>query len=204
LRGVEYVGSFAKFADCSAEMQTRPLIAFAGRSNAGKSSLISALCDHQNLAKVSRTAGKTRTLNFFSVRDGGLDFFLVDLPGFGYAYVSKSERERMRKLIDDFLLHAENVALFVQVVDARRALSQEEQNIVRFCDEMGRELVLARTKWDKLNTKERQAARKGWRKEELQDRSVPVSSPNRVGLDLVLERMRGVLGGAGATRGQAE
>lgn len=201
LRGVEYVGSFARFADCSAEQRSRPLIAFAGRSNAGKSSLISAICDHQNLAKVSRTAGKTRTLNFFSVRDGGLDFFLVDLPGFGYANASHGERERMRKLVDDFLLHAENVALFVQVVDARRTLSREERNIVRFCDEMNRELIMARTKWDKLNNKERQAARKGWRQDGLEERSIPVSSPNRVGLDLVLGRMRAVLNETGAAPG---
>ena len=190
LRGVEYVGSYARFDDCSAEMKTLPLVVFTGRSNAGKSSLISAICDHQNLAKVSKTAGKTRTLNFFSVQDAGNDFFLVDLPGFGYAEASHSERARMRKLIDEFLLHAENAALIVQVIDARRELSREEHNVVRFCDEVGRRILLARTKWDKLNNKERGAIRKGWRNDGLGDRSVPVSSLKKIGLDLVLERIR--------------
>lgn len=194
LRGAAYVGSYARIDDCAPEMRERPLVAFTGRSNAGKSSLISALCDHQNLAKVSRTAGKTRTLNFFSVREAGLDFFLVDLPGFGYANASQSERERMRKLIDEFLINAENVVLYVQVIDARRDLSREEYNIVRFCSETERELLLARTKWDKLNSKERQAARRDWRRAELDEISVPVSAPKRVGLDLVLGRMRAALG----------
>ncbi len=193
LRGVEYVGSFAKFADCSAEMKARPLIVFTGRSNAGKSSLLSALCDHQNLAKVSKTAGKTRTLNFFAARDAGRDFFLVDLPGFGYALASHSERERMRKLIDEFLLKAENAVLIVQVVDARRELSREERNVLAFCEQIGRTCVLARTKWDKLNAKDRQAAKKTWRNEGLADRSVVISATKKTGLDLLLAQLREAL-----------
>src|SRR3954471_16519911 len=102
---------------------TLPEITCSGRSNVGKSSLINALVRRKKLARVSNTPGRTRQINFFSVND---TFVLVDLPGYGYARVSKDRRAEWRPLIEEYLTRSTLLRGLVQLLDARHAPSEED------------------------------------------------------------------------------
>ncbi|MEM7182063.1 MAG: ribosome biogenesis GTP-binding protein YihA/YsxC [Spirochaetota bacterium] len=130
----------------------RPHIAFCGRSNAGKSSLIYHLVEKKVDVKVSATPGKTKTLNFFLIND---NFFLVDLPGFGYAKASHKEREDMIVLINRYLNNAKNLKVLFILCDCKRELPEEEKEIIQVCYDKGIVPIVVRTKLDKLNAKER-------------------------------------------------
>ena len=126
---------------------TAPEIAFSGRSNVGKSSLLNKLFNRQGLAKVSQTPGKTATINFF---DGdGVTF--VDLPGYGYAKVSKSEKARWSELIEGYFNQDRSFALVVALVDIRHEASELDENMIRFLREADLPFVVALTKADKLS-----------------------------------------------------
>ena len=126
---------------------TAPEVAFSGRSNVGKSSLLNKLFNHKGLAKVSQTPGKTATINFF---DGdGVTF--VDLPGYGYAKVSKSEKARWSELIEGYFNQDRSFALVVALVDIRHEASELDENMIRFLREADLPFVVALTKADKLS-----------------------------------------------------
>jgi GTP-binding protein len=131
-------------------------VAFAGRSNVGKSSLLNTLTGRRNLVRAGRTPGTTRQLNFFRVRAGdGLELFLVDLPGYGFARRGKDERARWGALIEGYLLHRVTLRAVVLLIDARRGVEQEERDLAHFLDEGGAnrrppKLVAVATKLDKL------------------------------------------------------
>ena len=126
---------------------TAPEVAFSGRSNVGKSSLLNKLFNRKGLAKVSQTPGKTATINFF---DGdGVTF--VDLPGYGYAKVSKSEKARWSELIEGYFNQDRSFALVVALVDIRHEASELEENMIRFLREADLPFVVALTKADKLS-----------------------------------------------------
>ena len=122
-------------------------IAFAGRSNVGKSSLINALCRQSKLARVSASPGKTRQVNFFEINEA---FYLVDLPGYGYAKVAKGEKERWAKLIDGYFRSGRNIGLVFQLVDIRHKPSQDDLQMIDFLIENEFPFVLILTKKDKL------------------------------------------------------
>ncbi|MBL8021016.1 MAG: ribosome biogenesis GTP-binding protein YsxC [Leptospirales bacterium] len=162
--GVTYKGSYAHADDCPSSAAI-PILAFTGRSNSGKSSLLSSLCRHANLARSSKKAGKTRTLNYFSVppsSSGGPGLYLVDLPGYGYAALSLKERDQIRQMVDEYLANVKNVKLLIIVLDSRREPGPEENSIRAWCDLHAQPHVFALTKWDKLGNKERSAALKFW------------------------------------------
>ena len=124
-----------------------PEVAFSGRSNVGKSSLLNKLFNRKGLAKVSQTPGKTATINFF---DGdGVTF--VDLPGYGYAKVSKSEKARWSELIEGYFNQDRSFALVVALVDIRHEASELDENMIRFLREADLPFVVALTKADKLS-----------------------------------------------------
>ncbi len=125
----------------------RPEVSFAGRSNVGKSSLLNKLMYRKGLAKVSSTPGKTATINFYDV--DGNDF--VDLPGYGYAKVSKSERERWSELIEGYFNQERQFALVVSLVDIRHEATALDENMVSFLCESGLPFAIALTKADKLS-----------------------------------------------------
>jgi len=104
---------------------TLPEVCFAGRSNVGKSSLINALLNKKNIARTSNVPGKTQQMNYYQV---GSEFFLVDLPGYGYAKVPKKERERWGKNIREYLLDRESLSLILHVVDCRHDPSQLDED----------------------------------------------------------------------------
>ena len=126
---------------------SRPEVAFAGRSNVGKSSLLNKLMYRKGLAKVSSTPGKTATVNFYDV--DGMHF--VDLPGYGYAQVAQSEKARWSKLIDGYFNQDRRFALVVSLIDIRHDPSALDCAMVEFLQESGLPFAIALTKSDKLS-----------------------------------------------------
>lgn len=126
----------------------RPQVAFAGRSNVGKSTLLNKLTGRKKLAKVSNTPGKTRSINFYLINER---FYFVDLPGYGYAKVSKTERAGWSELIGQYLERAERLVGLIVLLDSRRDPSEDDQRLFEWL--AGRELpgLVIVTKADKLN-----------------------------------------------------
>ncbi len=126
---------------------TMPEIAFAGRSNVGKSTLINALVGVRKLAKVGQKPGKTRLINFFNIDDR---FMLVDLPGYGWAKVSKSEQEAWGRMIETYLGKRDNLACVVILVDLRRGVLEMDRQLIDYLDAVHKPYLLVFTKADKL------------------------------------------------------
>lgn len=135
---------------------TLPEVAFAGRSNVGKSSMLNALFGRKSLAKVSQKPGKTSTINFFATDTARF----VDLPGYGYARVAKSEKGRWAELIEGYFNQDRNFALVVSLVDIRHEAQQLDLNMIGFLQEAGLPFAVVLTKADKLskNQQSKQAA----------------------------------------------
>lgn len=141
----EFVTSYGKFAQIPAS--DRPELAFSGRSNVGKSSLINKLLNRKNLARTSAVPGKTVTINFFSLEN----IYLVDLPGYGYANVSKSEKNKWGDLIGGYLGDGErDLALVFQLVDMRHAPSKDDLQMINYLIDCEIPFVIVFTKADKL------------------------------------------------------
>ena len=128
-----------------------PQVAFAGRSNVGKSSAINRLLNRKNFARVGAVPGKTVHINYFRIDDA---FYLVDLPGYGYAKVSKGERDRWGKLMEDYFARPELLTLGVMIVDARHKPTADDRTMARWFRDTGRPLVVAANKLDKLKKSE--------------------------------------------------
>ncbi len=159
-------------------------IAFAGRSNVGKSSLLNKLFNRKSLARVSSVPGKTITINFYNV-DG---YKFVDLPGYGYAKLSKTERDRFGELMEGYFQSERNIKLVVQLVDMRHKPSQDDYGMIDFMQHMDIPFIVVCTKADKLKVKEFKK-----REEEIKtelpmvnsDNIIPFSSQNGLGLDKI-------------------
>ncbi|KAA6226419.1 MULTISPECIES: ribosome biogenesis GTP-binding protein YihA/YsxC [unclassified Campylobacter] len=154
--GAKFITSFEKFYENFNSNISE--IAFLGRSNVGKSSLINALCKQKNLAKSSSTPGKTRLINIFEVRckkdEDSFNINFIDLPGFGYARVSKSMRENWDKNLDLFLKKRSSIKLFVHLIDSRHTnleLDLDIQNYLNSLLKPDQTLLKIFTKCDKLN-----------------------------------------------------
>ena len=122
-------------------------VAFAGRSNVGKSSLLNKIFNRKSLARVSSVPGKTITVNFYSV-DGNR---LVDLPGYGYAKASPGEKRRWAELMEGYFKSSRDIRLVVQLIDMRHKPSADDMTMLAFLRDMGIPFVIALTKCDKLN-----------------------------------------------------
>lgn len=133
----------------------RPEYAFIGRSNVGKSSLINALVGNKSLAKTSSTPGKTQLLNHFDINDGA--WYLVDLPGFGYAKVSKSSRVKWQRTSEQYLTGRENLMCVMLLIDSRLEPQKVDLEFMAWMGENGLPFVMVFTKLDKLNKSEREA-----------------------------------------------
>jgi GTP-binding protein len=127
-------------------------VAVAGRSNVGKSSLLNTLFNRKNLARVSREPGKTRTVNFFLVNGS---FYLVDLPGYGYAKVSKVQRESWQRVITGYLRNREPLSGVVQLVDARHDPTKDDLMMFQKLIDADRDFLIVLTKADKLKRSQR-------------------------------------------------
>ena len=131
--------------------ESLPEIAFAGRSNVGKSSLLNLLTNRRSLAKVSSSPGKTRTINFFLING---EFRIVDLPGYGYAKVSKAESESWGRMMEDYLENRPNLLKVVQLVDSRHEPSAQDVQMYEYLRYHGLSGIVAATKCDKLSKNE--------------------------------------------------
>jgi len=151
----EFVTSAARLVDMPKD--GLPEVAVVGRSNVGKSSLINALVNRKNLARTSGTPGKTQTVNFYRVN--GL-FFLVDLPGLGYAKVSKKQRETWGRLIRGYVRQRTELRLVVHLIDSRHEPTDADAEVASIVREYDRSYLVLLTKIDKLNQKERAASRR--------------------------------------------
>lgn len=125
-----------------------PEIAFAGKSNVGKSSLINGLINRKALARTSSQPGKTQTINFYNVEE---KLYFVDLPGYGYAKVSKTSREQWGKMIDYYLKHRDTIKLVVMLVDIRHEPNNNDLMMIDWIRHNGYEPMVIATKSDKLN-----------------------------------------------------
>ena len=157
-----------------------PQIALAGRSNVGKSSLINALAGRKKLAKVSSTPGKTRSVNYYKVTPH--NFYLVDLPGYGYARASHSEREKWARLLERYLVECSSLKALALLLDSRLEPQMLDKNLASFARTNGLNIVPVLTKADKCSQRERANRQNEWQ-ELLGTRPVVTSSSNRYGID---------------------
>jgi len=156
---VEFAGAIGQIGQAPPESAVGALqVAFAGRSNVGKSSLINRLLGRTRtaIARVSAEPGKTQEINFYDVRSDLGSFFLVDLPGYGYAKVPHGLRDKWRPLIHGFLSKNPDLRGVVQLVDVRNGPSDEDVRSVDYLAELGVPVLFVLTKVDKLNARERE------------------------------------------------
>ena len=147
IRNVEFIGGMAEKHGWRPESPL-PEVAFAGRSNVGKSSLLNSLVRRKSFARVSRTPGRTREINFFRVNNG---FVLVDLPGYGYARVSKEKKSEWRPMIESYLRRTTQLRGLVLLLDIRREPSEDDRAMLDFLAEVEVPTIVALTKIDKLS-----------------------------------------------------
>ena len=147
IKSVSFVKSSQEWQDCPEP--NLPEYAFIGRSNVGKSSLINALMNQKDLAKTSQTPGKTQLINHFLVNE---EWYLTDLPGYGYARVSKSQRKDFEKLITNYILNRENLVHLFVLVDIRHLPQKIDLEFIEWCGENQISFSIIFTKSDKMKT----------------------------------------------------
>lgn len=190
IRQVEFAGAIG--APGQSAPDRLPQIAFAGRSNCGKSSLINALVGRKKLARVSQQPGKTQEINFYRINGR---FFLTDLPGYGFARAPEATRERWRRLIEGFLETSDDLAGIAVLIDARRGLLPPDEQLLEWLARLGIPTLMVLTKIDKLNRSGRARA-----EQELKDaldlpddQLISTSSLTGEGIDLLRESLFGLL-----------
>lgn len=190
IKSAEFVKSSAHYKDCPSD--DYPEYAFIGRSNVGKSSLINMLTDRNKLAKISSKPGKTQLINHFLI-DGS--WYLVDLPGYGWAKVSKTEKEKWKGMIDQYLLQRKNLMNVFLLIDSRHEPQKNDLDFMMWLGMNGLPFSLIFTKIDKLGTNQlqknlafyRKVLKKYW--EELPP-VFEVSNPEKKGGDAIIEYIR--------------
>lgn len=187
----------AKFAGSCTRVSQKPSrklpeFAFIGRSNVGKSSLINMLCGNRKLAKTSQTPGKTKLINHFLINDS---WYLVDLPGYGFAKISKEGREELRKMINDYIGQSEDMVLLFVLIDCRHDITRIDRDFITGLGENGIPFAIIFTKCDKLGPnalkaqieRDRQILSEQW--EELRPMFTS-SADTGAGRDEILEYIR--------------
>lgn len=187
ITNAKFLVSSAKVTQCPNSKQ--PEFAFIGRSNVGKSSLINMLCNQKGLAKVSATPGKTQLINHFDINNG--EWYLVDLPGYGYAKVPLGEKAKFQSIITDYALKREQLTSFFVLVDVRHPMQTIDRNFIEFLGLHGVPFSIIFTKADKLNEAQVQKSVDAYKAEMLKTwQSLPpmfvTSSAKFKGRDLIL------------------
>jgi GTP-binding protein len=193
---------FLKTATRPPEWPADPMVefAFVGRSNVGKSSMLNALTRRDKLARVSSTPGRTQALQFFRVeaqpspRARPLVVRFCDLPGYGWAKVSKADRERWARMIETYLRDRDGLAAVVLIVDARHEPQPADREALAYLRSLGRTVVLAATKMDKLSRNRRDAAARDLERELglAPGDVVPFSAVEGTGTDALWARLRDI------------
>lgn len=196
ITSAEFVCSNSDYKKCP-ETQL-PEFAFIGRSNVGKSSLINSLTGKKGLAKTSATPGKTQLINHFIINNA---WYLVDLPGYGYAKVSQTERKKWEKMISDYLTNRENLFCTFVLIDSRLEPQQIDIEFINYLGESGIPFAIIFTKTDKLTKNELSKSLAQYKKklldwwEELPATFV-TSAEKGVGKEDVLEYIGGIIANA--------
>lgn len=175
----------------------RPEFAFIGRSNVGKSSLINSLLQKKDLAKTSQTPGKTQLINHFTVQADKTAWYLVDLPGYGYAKVSKSEREKFEKMISQYLTKRPNLVCTFVLIDVRHPPQKIDLEFMEYLGERDVPFFIAFTKADKLSNTQLQASLDNYTKNMLEvweemPQYFVTSSMNHAGREDILAAIEGL------------
>ena len=171
-----------------------PEIAFAGRSNVGKSSLLNLLTRRKNLARVSGSPGKTRTINFYRIND---EFRIVDLPGYGYSRVSKSESEKWGAMMESYLENREGLLKVIQLVDIRHKPSAQDVQMYDYLKYFNLDGIVVATKADKVSSNQRSKNILEIRKTlgmSKSDKIIPVSALKKSGHEALLDEIENLLG----------
>ncbi len=175
--------------------ETMPEVAFAGKSNVGKSSLINTMINRKALARTSQNPGKTRTINFYNVEN---KLYFVDLPGYGYAKAPKSEIAKWGKMIEDYLIKRESLKAIIMLVDIRHEPGENDRMMYDWLKHYGHRIIVVATKSDKLNRsqipkhKKMLSAAFGLEKEDI---LIPFSSEKKSGKEelwAVIEEVTGL------------
>lgn len=172
---------------------TMPEVAFAGRSNVGKSSLLNLLTNRRKLARVSGSPGKTRTINFYLINDA---FRIVDLPGYGYAKVSKSTTENWGDMMETYFQNREGLRKVIQLVDIRHKPSAQDVQMYEYLRHYGLDGIVVCTKADKVSRNEMQKNIAVIRKTldlSKEDKVIPVSSLKKTGYEELLAEIEALL-----------
>ncbi len=165
-------------------------IAFAGRSNVGKSSLLNLITGRRKLARISGSPGKTRTINFYSINDDC--FRIVDLPGYGYAKVSKAETLKWGQMIEEYLIERTNLLKVIQLVDIRHKPTKQDVQMYDFLKYYGLDGIVVATKADKISNNERGKSLKLIRQTlgmRVSDEIYPVSALNKTGHEPLINKL---------------
>lgn len=168
-------------------------IAFAGRSNVGKSSLLNLLTSRKKLARVSQSPGKTRTINFYEINDC---FRIVDLPGYGYAKVSKSVSESWGKMMERYFETRQGLLKVIQLVDIRHEPSKQDVQMYDYLKHYGLDGIVVATKADKISRNQYQKSEKVIRQTlgmKPEDKVIPISSLKKTGHEKLLEEIEKIL-----------
>lgn len=201
IRSLEFLGPMAT-VDGWRPTHDFPEIAFAGRSNVGKSSLLNALVRRKAFARVSKTPGRTREINFFAVNK---TFVLADLPGYGYARISKERKEEWRPLIEGFLRHSPQLRGIVQLLDIRHDPTEDDRQMLDMLSDIGLPTVVVVTKIDKLKRSQVEARVKEVAKELALDEEqvIPFSAVTGQGRDELAEALVSLLAQAAEDAAEA-
>lgn len=156
-----------------------PQIALAGRSNVGKSSLVNRLAGRKKLAKISSKPGKTRSLNYYQVNPDG--FYLVDLPGYGYAKCSKAERASWAKLIDAYIQNNNHLKAVAVLLDSRLPPQKLDMELTSYLGKLGIPIIPVLTKSDKTKQRDRAKLQNQW-KDILQQNKTPLCFSSKTGM----------------------
>lgn len=159
-----------------------PEICISGRSNVGKSSLINRLTNRRNIARVSRQPGKTRALNYFFVDSS---YYLVDLPGYGYAKVSKAERSFFANLVQPYLSERKTLAGIIQLIDSRHGPVTGDLPMIEWLRQNDRQVLYVLTKADKLSGNERAKVRAAFVRQYETENCILFSSHTGLGVDCI-------------------
>jgi GTP-binding protein len=169
----------------------KPEIAFLGRSNVGKSSLINLLLGKKNLAKVSKTPGRTRSINFFLINDS---FYFVDLPGYGFAKVPKKIYQSWGETIESYLHHRKQLKLCIQLIDARHGPSDLDKKLWDWLNFYQKNHVLVATKVDKLSANQLQISLRRIKKVFLGSKVIVSSSVTGEGKEDIWKEIKAAVG----------
>jgi GTP-binding protein len=198
IKSVEFAGAIGQPGQPAPESaRGMPQVAFSGRSNVGKSSLINRLLGRTRtaIARVSQQPGKTQEINFYLVKADAGDFYLVDLPGYGYARAPQELRRKWEGVIHEYLSGSEDLRGVVQLVDLRTGPTPDDLRAVGYLAELGRPMLFAFTKADKLARMKRdEAFAKYLRTFEIDaEQAVLFSSLSGEGREMLLESLQGLL-----------